>query len=126
MNEPWRLHMSQMFDGRPTVGFGDGAEIFDTVQDAERAARLVHWVIEEYSSHITARRSDLEQANRRVEEYRALASSLDEFQRTYETNSWGNSMPGNEFYAGKLMTIVNTARALLAPSPTDPPAQREE
>lgn len=40
--EQERRFISHMTDGRPTVGFDDGAEIFDTEADAARASWLLH------------------------------------------------------------------------------------
>ena len=40
-NEGQRFR-SRMSNGRPAVGFDDGAEIFDTEADADRAAWLLH------------------------------------------------------------------------------------
>ncbi len=40
--------------------------------------------------------------------------ALDAFQRLYEIKTWGDKMPGNELYSGKLMAIVGQARAAIA------------
>ncbi len=44
----------------------------------------------------------------------ATCQLIDEFQRTYEVNTHGDKMPGNEHYSGILMAIVGSARAALA------------
>ena len=43
----------------------------------------------------------------------AACEALDEFQRDYHANT-RDDMPGNEYYATRLMAIVNQARAALA------------
>ena len=56
-NETGKRFRSQMSDGRPTVGFDDGAEIFDTEADADRAAWLLH---QAFSVCLTAAQSELD------------------------------------------------------------------
>jgi hypothetical protein len=42
-----------------------------------------------------------------------VAAALNAFQREYQTNTY-DTLPGNEFYSGKLMAVVLAARAAIA------------
>ncbi len=47
-----------------------------------------------------------------LERLKDVAAMLDHFQQNYQANT-GDPMPGNSHYSGKLMAIVEAARAAL-------------
>ena len=55
-----------------------------------------------------------------MDKERELASGLVDFQKEYESRTL-DTMPGNEYYAGKLMEFVDMAEQILNAMPEDEP-----
>ena len=85
------------------------------MNELDRAA--IAWLTESDNDDTRALRAHIMEMlatrDAEIERLKSVTAALVDFQATYEKNTIGEKMPGNKYYADKLMQIVVDAREVL-------------